>query len=49
VTEDYKEGGHANKFTGKIHKVTVEVGPPKIGAADEGEMRKRLAAIKAAE
>ena len=34
VTEDYKEGAHNNKFTGKIHKVVIEVGELKLGAAD---------------
>src|SRR5262249_38484087 len=31
VTDDYKE--RDNKFTGKIHKVKIEVGPVKLGAA----------------
>ncbi len=34
VSDDYKEGDNA--FTGKIHKVTVEVGPVKLSAADTG-------------
>jgi hypothetical protein len=33
VTEDYKRGD--NEFTGKIHKVTVEVG--EIGAGTKAE------------
>jgi hypothetical protein len=33
VTEDYKRGD--NEFTGKIHKVTVEVGA--IGAGTKAE------------
>ena len=41
VTDDYKEGD--NKFTGKIHKVIVEVGPLKIGAADQEELRQDAA------
>jgi arylsulfatase len=49
VTDDYKDGAHANKFTGKIHKVTVEVGPLKIGAADQEELRKAHAARAAAD
>ena len=47
VTDDYKE--RENKFTGKIHKVTIEVAPVKMGAADRDELWKALAAIKAAE
>ena len=33
VTEDYKEGD--NKFTGKIHKVTIELKETKTAAGDE--------------
>ncbi len=35
VTEDYKEGPGANRFTGKILKVTVDVGQPKLSGKDE--------------
>ena len=38
MTDDYKEGD--NKFTGKIRKVVVEVGPLKLGAADKDELKK---------
>ena len=47
VTDDYKEGD--NKFTGKIQKVVIEVGPVKVGAADREEMRKAELSRKAAE
>ena len=47
VTEDYKESD--NKFTGKIRKVTVEVGPVKVAAANQEELRRLHAALKAAE
>jgi arylsulfatase A-like enzyme len=47
VTDDYKEGD--NKFTGKIKKVVIEVGPVMLGAADKEELRKAEAARKAAE
>ena len=47
VTEDYKEGD--NKFTGKIHKVVIEIGPLKIGAADQEELRKARIKMKTAE
>jgi arylsulfatase A-like enzyme len=47
VSDDYKEGD--NKFTGKIHKVVIEVGPLKLGAADMEELRKAEAARRAAE
>ena len=33
MTDDYKEGD--NKFTGKIQKVVIEVGPVQLGAADQ--------------
>jgi hypothetical protein len=33
VSEDYKEGD--NKFAGKIAKVTIDLGPSKLSAADE--------------
>jgi hypothetical protein len=36
VTEDYKKGDNA--FTGKIHKVTIEVG--KVGAGTKAEAAK---------
>jgi arylsulfatase A-like enzyme len=47
VTNDYKEGD--NKFTGKIKKVVIEVGPVKLGAADMEELRKSEVVRKAAE
>jgi arylsulfatase len=47
VSDDYKEGD--NKFTGKIQKVVVEVGPVKLGTADREELRKTKLARKAAE
>jgi arylsulfatase A-like enzyme len=47
VTNDYKQGD--NKFTGKIHKVVIEVAPTKLGAADRKELRNAEAARKAAE
>ena len=47
VSDDYKEGD--NKFTGKIQKVVIEVGPVKLGAVDQEELRKVRLAIKAAE
>lgn len=36
VSDDYKQGD--NTFTGKIQKVTVEVGPMKLSAADADEL-----------
>ena len=42
VTDDYKEGD--NKFTGKIKKVVIEVGPVKLGAADREKLKKSRAA-----
>ena len=47
MTDDYKEGD--NKFTGKIQKVTIEVGPVKLAAADQEVLRSVNVAIKAAE
>ena len=47
VTDDYKEGD--NKFTGKIKKVVIEVGPVKLAAADMNELQKTNVARKAAE
>jgi Sulfatase len=47
VTADYKEGD--NKFTGKIHKVVVEVGPVRLAAADLEDLRKAALTRKAAE
>ena len=47
VTDDYKEGD--NKFTGKIRKVTVEIGELKLGAADREQLRKAGLELKAAE
>jgi hypothetical protein len=47
VTDDYKE--RDNKFTGKIRKVVIDIAPAKLGAADREELRKAVAARKAAE
>jgi len=47
VTDDYQPGH--NKFTGKIHKVTVEIGELKLGAAEHRELHKSVLARKAAE
>jgi arylsulfatase len=47
VTEDYKE--RDNKFTGKIHHVTIEVGPVRLGGAGQRELRSARALIQAAE
>jgi hypothetical protein len=46
VTEDYKEG--ANRFTGKIVKVTIQSGEVKLTDAEKDEIAKgREAAAKA--
>lgn len=47
VTDDYKQGD--NRFTGKIHKVTIEIGELKLGAVDHNELQKLTLARKAAE
>jgi len=47
VSDDYKQGD--NKFTGKIKKVTVDVGPVKLAAAEVEHLRKVELARKAAE
>jgi len=47
VTDDYKEGD--NKFTGKIHKVVIELGEMKVGAVDLEKIRKVRAEMKLAE
>ncbi len=47
VSNDYKEGD--NKFTGKIQKVVIEVGPVKLVAADVEKLKKSKAELKAAE
>jgi Sulfatase len=47
VTDDYKEGD--NKFTGKIRKVVIEIGPVKLGAADQEQLRRAKVALKIAE
>lgn len=47
VTDDYKE--RDNKFTGKIQKVVIEIGPLEVGAADLDDLRKREAERKIAE
>ncbi len=47
VTSDYKEGDNA--FTGVIEKVTVEVGPVDVAAAETKQLRRAELARKAAE
>jgi arylsulfatase len=47
VSDDYKE--NENKFTGKIKKVVIEVGPVKLAAGDMNELQKTTVARKAAE
>jgi arylsulfatase len=47
VSDDYKEGD--NKFTGKIQKVTVDVGPVQISAAEGEGLEGARVARKAAE
>jgi arylsulfatase len=47
VSDDYKEGNNA--FTGKIQKVTVEVGPVKLSAADDENLEKVTLARRAGE
>jgi arylsulfatase A-like enzyme len=47
VTDDYKDGD--NKFTGKIQKVVIDVGPVKLAAADREGLQKTDLARKAAE
>ena len=47
MTDDYKEGD--NKFTGKIQKVVIEVGPVKLAAADVKQLREAALIRKAAE
>jgi len=47
VSDDYKEGNNA--FTGKIQKVTVEVGPVKLSALDDENLEKVTLARKAGE
>lgn len=47
VSDDYKE--RENTFTGKIKKVVIEVGPVKLAAADQEELRKTNVALKVAE
>jgi len=47
VSDDYPEGN--NTFTGKIHSVTVEVGPLKLADADGDQLEKAKLARKAAE
>ncbi len=47
VTDDYKEGD--NKFTGKIQKVVIEVGPLQLGALDREKLQKHRLDRKAAE
>jgi len=47
VSDDYEEGD--NRFTGRIHKVTIEIGELKLGAADHHKIHKATVARKAAE
>jgi len=47
VTEDYKE--RDNKFTSTIRKVTIDLGPAKVGALDQNELRAAELRIKAGE
>jgi arylsulfatase len=47
VSADYKEGD--NKFTGRIHKVTIEIAPLKLAAAEHQELHRAQLARKAAE
>jgi len=47
VTDDYKEKD--NKFTGKIHKIVIEIAPLKLGALDQKELHRAEVARKAAE
>ncbi len=47
VTDDYKEGD--NKFTGKIHKVVIEVGAVKISAVEQKELNRARMKILVAE
>jgi arylsulfatase len=46
VTEDYKEG--ANKFTGRIVKVTIQSGDVKLTDAEKEELAKGTADAAAA-
>ena len=48
VSPDYKQG-IANKFTGKIRKVTIEVGPEKRAEAEIDQQEKAELARKAGE
>lgn len=47
VTDDYKQGN--NKFTGIIHKVTIDIAPVKLSELDKDELRKLAIERKAAE
>lgn len=47
VSDDYKQGDNA--FTGKIHKVTVEVEPVKLSAGESEDIQKTRMALKAKE
>jgi arylsulfatase len=40
VSDDYAEGAHNNRFTGRIHKVTIELATTKVGGADEALLSK---------
>jgi arylsulfatase len=44
VSDDYKEKD--NKFTGKIHQVTIDIAPQKLGAAEQKQIER--AALEAA-
>lgn len=47
VTDDYKE--RDNAFTGQIHKVTVEIAPVKVSAAEREVIRKASVVVRMAE
>src|SRR5262249_4300694 len=47
VTDDYPEGN--NRFTGKIHKVVVEIAPLKLAARERAELHDAEVARRAAE
>jgi arylsulfatase len=47
VSDDYKQG--SNRFAGKLQKVTIEVAPARLGAADAEDQEKARLARKAGE
>ena len=47
VTDDYKQGDNA--FSGKIQKITIEVGPAKLSDANNEQLRKQNVSIKTTE